>query len=669
MAPATVSPAGGGERQQNLSGLLDLKPAVALSNGSLRWAKASPFPALPEGDPGVARVEAKTDEAYVEVKEVSPGKSWKVDIGEVSAEKLALSPDGHQLAVIAGYALILFDVEQNKRIAVLQESDADRLLLLKSLAFSPNGNTLACGGPQRIVFWSGLRKNGPLADWTEKNFEWHRMELSVDGDAEQLAVNDEGDSFVTGIGPLGVTVWRWEGWNQLAAAAYIPTEDPFAVAFDADGQTVSVVRSVERQEVGERYCIGWACESFDETGYATAATIGYPTKILGLRFSPGGEALSVIAEGGYKDQNVIRQWESSGGKELATNNSFTIPRSDDAMISEDGLLVATGFMNDRVRVWDVSERKELSVPQEDPTPAGLENFVTVILLPPGGNYLAVGYRKGFGKTFSGSLVIYARDGDAFVKKGRLTLSGHEKVFKLSPDGNYLVYVEAVAGEQYGKAHLVDVNSGKDDSERLGAYRLAGYATPYTPPEFTFSPNGKYLAVCYATIDKSYVIYNASDIWRTSDWSKVKTFEHRAEITSVSFGPRESYVVSVSHDGEMKLADLSNSSRRVQTLNLGWGISKVLIDPRELTVAVANFDTVRVIDLATAQEVDTIATSDFSIAALAFSDDGKYLATGSDLPKERFGAESSTMPYYVRVWPLRQDELLREASRRLASLGR
>jgi WD40 repeat protein len=91
-------------------------------------------------------------------------------------------------------------------------------------------------------------------------------------------------------------------------------------------------------------------------------------------------------------------------------------------------------------------------------------------------------------------------------------------------------------------------------------------------------------------------------------------------------------------------------------NFAGGVGGIFFDGRSRLLAALTEDTIRVIDLRTAREIAEIPGS--KVAAVAFSHDGKYLATAMDLNS------GSPHSYALRVWLLSPEELLKEASTRL-----
>lgn len=186
-----------------------------------------------------------------------------------------------------------------------------------------------------------------------------------------------------------------------------------------------------------------------------------------LAFTPDGKIL--VAAGQSDDKSGIRFWDMGTGKVLGTLPGHG-DGLNDAAISPDGSVIATGGYDKFVRRWDVATRKELAA-------LPCDNPARRVVFAPGGKTLA-----------SGEDAIGNEDGllhlwDAKTGKSLRTMKGHANgvlTLAYAPDGKLLA------------------SAGHDKVIRLwepatGAAkgRLAGHADSVYA--LAFSPDGKTLA--------------------------------------------------------------------------------------------------------------------------------------------------------------------------------
>lgn len=136
----------------------------------------------------------------------------------------------------------------------------------------------------------------------------------------------------------------------------------------------------------------------------------------------------------------------------------------------------------------------------------------------------------------------------------------------------------------------------------------------------FSPDGSVLA----TADLRGTII----LWRTTDWSPLRTIEHGAEVYSIAFSPDGKTLASSGGDRTVALWDPA-TGRRVRGVHYDQRALAVGFAPAgELLVGTEN-GILHFINLATGAERRTLQT-DAAIWAVAVSADGKMLATGLPL---------------------------------------
>jgi DNA-binding beta-propeller fold protein YncE len=220
--------------------------------------------------------------------------------------------------------------------------------------------------------------------------------------------------------------------------------------------------------------------------------------------------------------------------------------------------------------------------------------------------------------------------DADTGAELLACPGHtQRVYSLafSPDGKSL----ATAGED-GALKVFDAGTGKE------RFTCEGHGQDVY--NVGYSPDGLTLASC--SLD------NTVRVWRAADGHCLRTLQgHTQRVVTVSFSPDGRHLASAAvggeTSGEVRVWDL-RTGQTVLALPVP-GTVTVAYGPDGRRLALANLDkSVRVVEVATGQEVLRLAGHTQEAYFTAFSPDGRLVASTS-------GAWSGNRPGEVKVWDL------------------
>jgi WD40 repeat protein len=239
-----------------------------------------------------------------------------------------------------------------------------------TLAFSPNSKVLACGGDE-----------GSLVLWNAASGAVMRSLTGPDQSVVQVAFSPDGELLATGgrsIGPI-VRVWKVATGELLFAARHQAGFTPaWCVAFSPDGKTLAA--GFESGEVRL-----WDVATSRER----ARLSGHGTRIRWIGFHPDGRSLAVA--GNWPD-GTVHIWDLE-----TRTRRFRLPGHKSEVLTGawrgDGrLLITAGAVDGTVRLWDlggeVPRARVLSV-----MPPGVP-WLHGIALSPEGRHLAVGHPNG-----------------------------------------------------------------------------------------------------------------------------------------------------------------------------------------------------------------------------------------------------------------------------------
>ena len=302
--------------------------------------------------------------------------------------------------------------------------------------------------------------------------------------------------------------------------------------------------------------------------------------------------------------------------------------------SPDGKYIASGSDDKTVKIWEVETGRKLR------TLGGHSDDVNSVCYSPDGKYTA--------SSSWDSIKLWEVATGECIK----TLSGNGGAYSLcySPDGRY------VASGSWDKTiKLWDVASG----ECIKVF--AGHTDRIN--SVCYSPNGKYIvsgskdktiklwevatgeciktlaghtdrinSVCYSP-DGKYIVSGSEDktikLWEAATGECIKTLsEHTSPVYAVAYSLDGKTVASGSLDYTIKLWEVA-SGNCVKTLKAKMVVTSLSYSPDGAYLASSFWDNeIKLWDIATEKCIKTFGGHTNSVSSVAYSFDGKYLATGS-----------------------------------------
>ena len=284
-----------------------------------------------------------------------------------SVRSLAFSPNGDLLAIGLPEKVNIFNIHSKALITSFRHGGV-------ATAFFPDGKTLLTASDRGSVrLWN-------TTDWTErKSLQEGSIPLAISGDATRLATSSrEG----------GITVWDTASWKELR---FLP--DAFGpIAFSREGKTLAA-----DTKVGITL---WPLDGastpllLQESTNVFARTGRWMKNEGALAFSPDGKSIvatrNTLSERGVF---VVSIWDTQSGLEVAVmpedpehiEHTGVIPS---LVFSPDGSKLATASMDYSIRLWDFAKRQPLRTLQ------GHQSEVWALAFSPDGQTVASGGKDG-----------------------------------------------------------------------------------------------------------------------------------------------------------------------------------------------------------------------------------------------------------------------------------
>jgi WD40 repeat protein/transcriptional regulator with XRE-family HTH domain len=595
------------------------------------------IPAHPGGVPDVAyspdgRLIASIGARQeVKVWDASSGELLHTFVGadEISSS-VAFSPDGKTLAAASVTQVILWDITSGEKIATLSGSSVGTTtgynLGVGQISFSPDGKYLATAN-----------MDGAPTIW---DLDKQRKVLSLEAEMlppKAIAYNPDGKTLATGGDEGIVRVWDVRQGLELFSlnlggiihsVSFSPDGTCLAAASE-DGSikvwnavTGEIVSTPPRQS--GMYDITFLADGRLATAGQDGTTRvwdSFSGQQLLVLAGPTSTVISVagspdgerIATGAY--DGSLRIWDAAPGREL-----MTIPAHADinwnVAYSPDGTRIASASMDGTAKLWDADSGQLMMTMVNGNGPT---DGLTSLTYSPDGEQIATG-------SLDGTVTLW----DSHTGKKLNTYSGHNNlVFDLafSPDGAQLASVS-----WDGTARVWDLSSGKEITTFLG-HGINSYISG-----ITFSADGKRL---YSSADDKFV-----RIWDAATGQELGVLSGEGkELYDTVLSPDGTLLAVSDQDGAITLWDLE-SGNKLRTLVGHAGLANRIVFSKDgARLASSSFDRLaKVWDVATGEELASLYGNTGNVFGVSFSPDGNRLATA--------GADGT-----VRIYTLRLDDLV------------
>jgi WD40 repeat protein len=380
-------------------------------------------------------------------------------------------------------------------------------------------------------------------------------------------------------------------WDVASGRALHRLRNPWSVrslAFSPDSKTVFVSGSLSLIDV--------------VTGRELRRFKAPRVYFEAVAFSPDGRT---VAAGG---ENQVILWDVVTGNELRQLKGAA-GEVRALAFSPDGKTLATGSDDKTVRLWDAATGMELRRLQ------GHQEAVSAVAFARGGKVLA-----------SAGKDRVIRLWDVAGGKELRQLKGHEDMVlsvAFSPDGRTLA-----SGSRDRTIRLWEVATGKE----IRCWEANGVVVL----SVAFSPNGKTLASA-GTWD------HAIRLWDTATGKPIHpAMGHTGVVRSIGFLPDGKKLVSHGHDRQILVWDLATGKVGCRLFGSPaaarwWGAAALSKDARILARGGPGADfpgtppdpIIRLWDTATEKQLHALNEHGGPVVSLAFSPDGKRLASGGE----------------------------------------
>ncbi|MDE0298538.1 MAG: dockerin type I domain-containing protein [Candidatus Poribacteria bacterium] len=447
-----------------------------------------------------------------------------------------------------------------------------------SLAFSPDGETLASGG--RL-------QDGTIRLWDVETGE-EKLSITEGSDsADHLTFSYDGTTIASAGGFSDSNIYLWDAATgelkqTLEGKEY---EGVTSIAFSRDSATLA-----SSTEFGDSDIRLWDVETGQQKGSVT----GHTSDVVALAFSPDEVTMASGSEDGS-----IRFWDFEEAKQEGAITGHTSGINRLAFSSDGTTLVTVNYHT--VELWDAATGEFRNSAIE-------EGFIFRAGLSGDGDTFAI-------SDYDESIRLL----DVSTGDTKITLTGHTdsvNTVAISLDGNT---VASASGPLFGDGeHSIFI---WDAVAGAHMHTLSGHTGAIEV--LAFSPDGNLLA--------SGSEDTTVRLWHTAAGLQAFSFElHTDAITSLTFSADGGVLASGSRDGTVRLWNIDTAENE-HTLSVDaiWPESVAFGIDDETFAAGTYENTVELWDTMTGERQAVLDGHRGSVNALAFNPVNGMLASGSD----------------------------------------
>ncbi|MFE1286881.1 helix-turn-helix domain-containing protein [Streptomyces sp. NPDC058751] len=606
----------------------------------------------------------------VRIWDLPGGRLRHTFTGPDGSEVAAFSPDGRTLAVATGGVMHLWDPATGRKLGTLTIPGGS----VRGIAFSPDGRAVAAASATVVRVWdvaTGRKRHG---------FTGH-------SDPQAVTFGPDGRTLIAVS--LGGLVRVWDVTTGRTRATHDGRTDGTVVALSPDGRTYAVVRtdgSVQLREVATgivQHTIRDGAVGSNEVAFApdgrTLAIPGSGDTVRLWDIASGTERAAVTA--GHHGRGMKVALSSDGRTLVTSSNSGPVIRVNrlpayppqttlpgpvgtyigDLVFSSDGRTVATVRQGPpgrgSVQLWDAGTGDREAVlaldTDTDSAPGGKQPPVTVLRLGAVGFDLtghALAARVVEDRATKNRVIEVREVATGRLRRNRALGAVHTAVFS-SPDGTRL----AIVGSE-GSVRMWNLSTDVLHTVRTGHGQ--------TVRAVAFTPDGRTLAVVDIEADGDRVRLLDAGTGRAQRTVKPGT----GSPLSLAFTP-DGHTLATAGGGSGSVKTWDTRTGRLQdSFRVGGEVASLAFSPDARTLAVSSARGVQLWDLATSQIRITLPTR--SRGTVAFSPDGRTLAVGTggsvglwsvDLPDPARAIRTVCEAVGATLTPLEQSRYLHDQS--------